>query len=216
MAEKFHTQLDELKTDILAMADLAREMLNGSVEAMISQDTQAAEEIVARKGEIREMNDRLEERCYQMIALYQPMATDMRKIACGLKVIASSDRIGRYGKDIAKMVEDISDKPHLAHMLSIPHMAGLVLEMVDDATNAYETGDLSLIGDFSNRDDAVDALRYSIFREAITYMMEDPKNISRCTDYIMMSRYLERCADHACKVAENVHYMVTGEHIEIQ
>ncbi|MEN6611611.1 MAG: phosphate signaling complex protein PhoU, partial [Methanoregulaceae archaeon] len=207
MAEKFHTQLDELKTEILAMADLAREMLNGAVEAMISQDTQAAEEIVARKAEIREMNDRLEERCYQMIALYQPMATDMRKIACGLKVIASSDRIGRYGKDIAKMVEDISDKPHLAHMLSIPHMAGLVLEMVDDAMKAYETGDLSLIADLSNRDDAVEALRYSIFREAITYMMEDPKNISRCTDYIMMSRYLERCADHACKVAENVHYM---------
>jgi len=216
MAEKLHVQLEELQEEILSMADLAREMLSGSVEAMIAQDAEAAEEIIVRLGEIREMNDRLEERCYQMIALYQPMATDMRKIACGLKVIASSDRIGRYGKDIAKMVEDISDKPHLAHMLSIPHMAGLVLEMVDDAVNAYRTGDLSYIEDFSRRDDAVDALRYSIFREAITYMMEDPKNISRCTDYIMMSRYLERCGDHAGKIAENVHYMVTGEHIEIQ
>lgn len=216
MAEKLHIQLDELKTEILAMSVLAQGMLNGAIESAVSQDPAEAEKIIFKKAEIREMNDRLEERCYQMIALYQPMATDMRKIACGLKVIAGCDRIGRYGKDIAKMVDDISDKPHLAHMLSIPHMANLVLLMVQDSLKAYETGDLSLIADFSKRDDAVDALRYSIFREAITYMMEDPKNISRCADYIMMSRYLERCADHAAKIAENVHYMVTGERIEIE
>jgi len=94
-------------------------------------------------------------------------------------------------------------------------MADLVIDMVDDAVKAYENDDLSLIEDFSARDDTIDALRHSIFREGITYMMEDPKNISRCTHYIMAARYLERCADHACKIAENVHYMHTGERIEI-
>ena len=88
--------------------------------------------------------------------------------------------------------------------------------MVDDAITAYESDDLTRIKDFSTRDDTVDALRHSIFREGITYMMEDPKNISRCTHYIMVARYLERCADHACKIAENVHYMETGERIEIK
>jgi phosphate transport system protein len=215
MAEKFHPQLDDLKTDIIGMADLSQEMLTRAMEAMIDQDTGLAGEVIAEKETLREMNDRLEERAYQMIALYQPMATDMRKIACGLKVIASSDRIGRYGKDIAKIVEDISDKPHIEGMMSIPYMANLVTGMIHDAITAYETEDLALIADLSKRDDCVDSLRYSLFREAITYMIEDPKTISRCTNYIMVSRYLERCADHACKIAEYVHYMVTGERIEI-
>ena len=215
MSEKFHVQLDELKTDVIGMSKLAQEMLMQAMEAMVEQDTELANTVIARKGTLRETNDRLEERAYLMIALYQPMATDMRKIACGLKVIASADRIGRYGKDIAKIVEDISDKPHIDGMLSIPHMANLVIEMIEDSIAAYEKEDLSLVEDFSKRDDCVDALRHSMFREAITYMIENPKNISRCTNYIMVSRYLERCADHACKIAENVHYMVSGERIEI-
>jgi phosphate transport system protein len=100
--------------------------------------------------------------------------------------------------------------------MSIPHMADLVIDMVDNAIAAYESDNLTLIEGFSARDDTVDALRHSIFREGITYMMEDPKNISRCTHYIMVARYLERCADHACKIAENVDYMETGERIEIK
>ena len=162
------------------------------------------------------MEVELEEHCYHLIALNQPMAKDMRFIACTLKVINASLRIGRYGKIIAKIVKEISDKPHIANLMSIPHMADLVIEMVDDAIAAYESDNLTLIEGFSARDDTVDALRHSIFREGITYMMEDPKNISRCTHYIMVARYLERCADHACKIAENVHYMETGERIEIK
>jgi phosphate transport system protein len=143
------------------------------------------------------------------------MAKDMRVIACTLKVITASMRIGRYGKVIANIVKEISDKPHIANMMSIPHMSELVIDMIDDSVKAYETDSIDLIADFSARDDTIDALRHSIFREGITYMMEDPKNISRCTHYIMVARNLERCADHACKIAENVHYMHTGDRIEI-
>ena len=95
-------------------------------------------------------------------------------------------------------------------------MADLAIDMMYDAITAYEYDDLTMIKDFSTRDDTVDALRHSIFREGITYMMEDPKNITRCTHYIMVARYLERCADHACKIAENVHSMETGERTEIK
>ena len=215
MAEKFHTELKTLKKDTLVMAALGRLMLRNSVDALIRQDKELAATVIARKDEIHKMEVRIEEHCYQLIALNQPMAKDMRVIACTLKVITASMRIGRYGKVIANIVKDISDKPHIANLMSIPHMAELVIEMVDDAVRAYETEDLSRIVDFSARDDTIDALRHSIFREGITYMMEDPKNISRCTHYIMVARYLERCADHACKIAENVHYMQTGERIEI-
>jgi len=87
--------------------------------------------------------------------------------------------------------------------------------MFDDAIYAFEKVSFAAISDFSLRDDTIDSLRQSIFREGITYMMEDPKSITRCTNYILVARYLERCADHACKIAENVHYMNTGERIEI-
>ena len=215
MAEKFHTELKNLKTETLEMAHLGRFMLRTAVDALIRQDRELAASVVARKEDIHTMEVRLEERCYQLIALNQPMAKDMRVIACTLKVITASLRIGRYGKVIANIVKKISDQPHIANLMTIPHMADLVIEMIDDAIEAYEKDTLAEISDFSARDDTIDSLRQSIFREGITYMMEDPKNISRCTHYIMIARYLERCADHACKIAENVHYMNTGERIEI-
>jgi len=216
MAEKFHTELKNLKTETLEMAHLGRFMLRTAVDALIRQDPEVAESVIVRKGEIHDLEVRLEEHCYHLIALYQPMAKDMRAIACTLKMISASLRIGRYGKVIAKIAKELADRPHIANLMSIPHMADLAIDMVDDAITAYESDDINLIKDFSARDDTVDALRHSIFREGITYMMEDPKNISRCTHYIMVARYLERCADHACKIAENVHYMETGERIEIK
>ncbi|MCX6691354.1 MAG: phosphate signaling complex protein PhoU [Methanoregula sp.] len=216
MSEKFHAELNNLKQDTAEMAKFGRTMLRTAVDALVQQDVQLAESVVAKKDEIHEMEVRIEENCYQLIALYQPMAKDMRVIACTLKVVSASMRIGRYGKVIAKIVKEISDKTHIANLMSIPHMGDLVIEMVDDAVRAYESDDISQISEFSLRDDTIDALRHSIFREGITYMMEDPKNIPRCTHYIMVARYLERCADHACKIAENVHYMQTGERIEIK
>jgi phosphate transport system protein len=215
MAEKFHTELNTLKSETLEMAHLGRFMLRTAVDALIRQDLNLADTVISRKEEIRQMEVRLEERCYQLIALNQPMAKDMRVIACTLKVITASLRIGRYGKVIANIVKKISDQPHIANLMSIPHMADLVIEMIDDSIEAYEKDSVSSISDFSARDDTIDSLRQSIFREGITYMMEDPKSITRCTNYILVARYLERCADHACKIAENVHYMNTGERIEI-
>jgi phosphate transport system protein len=216
MAEKFHTELQTLRKETLEMAHLGCDMLHSAVDALIRQDPDLAESVIARKEDIHQMEVRLEEHCYHLIALYQPMAKDMRVIACSLKVINASLRIGRYGKTIAKIVKEISDTPPIANLMSIPHMADLVIDMVDDAIVAYESDNLKVVEGFSARDDTVDALRHSIFREGISYMMEDPKNISRCTHYIMIARYLERCADHACKIAENVHYMETGERIEIK
>jgi phosphate transport system protein len=216
MAEKFHTELKNLKSETLEMAHLGRYMLRTAIDALIRQDKELAGSVVARKDEIHAMEIRLEEQCYQLIALNQPMAKDMRVIACTLKVITASIRIGRYGKVIANIVKKISDQPHIANMMSIPHMADLVIEMIDDSIEAYENDTLAEISEFSARDDTIDALRQSIFREGITYMMEDPKSITRCTNYILVARYLERCGDHACKIAENVHYMETGERVEIK
>jgi phosphate transport system protein len=216
MVEKFHVELEDMKQEVLDMGHLANSMLKLGVDAVYYHDPQLGESIVAKKTELSHYDTRIEDKCFRLIALYQPMAHDMRVIACSLKMITYLYRIGRYGKDIAKLTRELSEKPHISDMMSIPHMAEQVCSMVDDCLKAYETEDISSINDLSDRDDNVDALRQSEFRECITYMMEDPKNITRCTYYVMIARYLERCGDHACKIGEKIHYMVTGERIEIK
>lgn len=216
MSEKFHTELNRLRQDTLDMARFARNMLCDSLQVLTAENIEAAKEVASRKKHIREMTIELEERTYQLIALYQPMAKDMRIVACMLKIISSSERIGRYGKDIANMVKHIKGQPEFVQPLPIVHMAGLVNGMIDNCIHAFETDSIDPIKDFSKRDDTVDALWHSVFREILTFMMENPRTITRGTYYIMVARYLERSGDHSCKMAENIHYMVTGERIEIK
>jgi len=216
MSDKFHTELNRLKQDTTEMVQFARDMLSESLNALFNQDTAQALQVYAKKKQIREVTIALEDRSYQLIALYQPMAKDMRLIACTLKMITAAERIGRYGKDIADMVKDLQDQPDFTQKLPMPHMADLVLGMIDDAIVAYKTENLDPIKNFTSRDDTVDALWLSILREMLTFMMENPKTITRSAYYIMVARYLERSGDHACKMAENIHYMITGEWIEIE
>jgi len=216
MSEKFHAELNILKKDMLDLARFARNMQCDALKALTNEDTEAAEEVASRKKHIQETTIELEERTYQLIALNQPMAKDMRELACILKIISSAERIGRYGKDIADMVKYLKDQPAFVQPLPIMHMAGLVTGMIDDVIHAFETESIVPIKDFSRRDDTVDSLWHSVFRETLTFMMENPKTITRGTYYIMVARYLERSGDHTCKMAENVHYMVTGKRIEIK
>ena len=216
MAEKFHTELDRLKQDTIELTQLARKMLSDAVDALLVQDCTKAMNVVSKKRLLREQTIGLEDRAYQLIALHQPMAKDMRVIVCILKMVTAAERIGRYGKDIANMTKRLKDRPEFVQPLPMSHMAELVTGMIDDAVTSFKTENLDLIKDFSLRDDTVDALWHTIFRETLTFMMEEPRVITRSTYYIMVARYLERSGDHACKMAENIHYMITGERIEIK
>lgn len=216
MRSKFDEQLKKIKHDVVELGELAQTMLRESINALKNQDLKLAEKVYADKKKLMEMDDDIEHRCLQAISMYQPMAKDMRVIGASLKLITYLTRIGRYGKDIAKFVKELSDKPHVSKLVSIPHMSEIVESMIADALNAYKNEKPVDIQSFVDRDDDVDSIRVSIFREALTYMMEDSKKIERCMYYVMIARYLERCADHACKIAEKVNYMVTGVRVEIK
>jgi phosphate transport system protein len=216
MVEKFHIELEKLKKNVLIMGDLSTSMLSTAVESLKNLDLQKAEWVNSKKKELAKLNVDLEEDALQLIALYQPMARDMRTIACCLKMIVDLNRIGRYGKDIANVTKEIAPGPHIKKIISIPHMNDLVQNMINDAFTAFKTCDLTVIKNFTERDNDVDSLRYSIFRECVSYMMENPANITICTHYIMVARYLERCGDHACDMAEEINYMVSGERIEFK
>lgn len=215
MVEKFHDELKEVKKDVIKMGHLSKDMLQKSVKALKNQDVELANWVISNKGKLANMDDDIEDRTLRLITLYQPMAKDMREIACILKMITYLTRIGRYGKDIAKLVEELHNSSHIKKMVSIYHMSDIVCNMINDTLIAFEKKDITKFYDFVEREDDVDKLRYSIFRECISYMMEDPKVIEQFSHYMMIARYLERCADHACKMAEKIVYMITGERVEI-
>lgn len=213
MVEIFHKEIETLKQHVVEMGDLATSMLCQSVEALKDLDVPKAEAVEAKKTLLAQLNVKLEEEALHLIALYQPMAVDMRTIACCLKMTTDLNRIGRYGKDIAKVAREIAPGPHIKKIVSIPHMNSLVCSMINDALEAFKTRNIEKLEHFSERDNDVDALRYSIFRECLSYMMEDQKTINMCTNYVLVARYLERCGDHACDMAEEIIYMVTGNRV---
>ncbi len=199
------------------MGNIALQMLQCSVEALKKLDMDLARNCYDLKDKLMDYDEEIEDKTIKLAMLYQPMAKDIRTIACILKLITSLTRIGRYGKDISNIViKELDGVIHIKKIVSIPQMIAIVAAMVKDAIKAFETNDVEILEDFEERDDEVDELRISIFRECLTYMMEDPKNIKICTAYIMIARYLERCGDHACKMAEKIYYMVTGKRKEIK
>ncbi|MDV2482073.1 phosphate signaling complex protein PhoU [Methanoculleus sp. Wushi-C6] len=216
MADKFHEELKDLKNLVLEQGAFAYGMLADSIIALQNRDPELAGQVYERKTELADRSHAIEEAALRLIALYQPMARDLRAIVCALRMNFALYRIGRYGKDVAQLVDVLPANPPPANLMSLPHMADLVCGMVDDALRAYRSEDVGLIVGMSDRDDVVDNLRYTIFRESITHMMEDPQKITRCIDYVMIARYLERCADHACDIAGQVCYMVTGRRVDVK
>ena len=215
MVEKFHNELKSLKKEVIKMGNLSKNMLQESIKALENRNKKLAEDVIKKKGKLAQFDENIEKKSFRLIALYQPMAKNMRELACILKLITYLTRIGRYGKDIARITEKISDQTHIKKLVNLPYMAQIVCCMIDESLKSFEDGNISRFNDFVDRESDVDNLRFSIFRECLTYMMEDPKKIERCTYYIMVARYLERCGDHACKMAEKIYYMETGERVEI-
>lgn len=216
MAKELHKEILELKNDVVSMGHLSLEMLENSMKALTNKDIELANTVIKNKYKIRKYDSDIEAKTLRLIALYQPMAIDLRRLATILKTITYLARIGRYGKDIASVVEELSIKPYPAPFVNLQHMWEHVKTMVQDALQAFEQADISLFKDFEERDTEIDKMRWSIFRECITYMIEDPRVITPCAFFAMIARFLERTGDNACKIAEKVYYMVTGEHIEIK
>ncbi|HUK39321.1 MAG TPA: phosphate signaling complex protein PhoU [Methanomicrobiales archaeon] len=216
MVEKFHTELEMMKEHTLEMGALARGMLQMSVRALTNQDLNLASWVMNRTDSLKGWDESIEDEALRLMALYQPMAQDLRAIASTLKIITYLTRIGVYGKDIAVVVEKSQGMPTVRGFFNIPRMTKIVCTMVDEGLKAYAEENVSPLDAMGKRDDEVDALFLSTLNGCISAMTDDPKKIPICTNYILIARYLERSGDHACKIAEKVHYMVTGERIDIQ
>jgi phosphate transport system protein len=214
--DRYHNEIDKLKNKVQEMGNLAATMLKESIESLKSFDGEKAKEIISLKTKLSNLDSTIEEESLQLIALHQPVASDMRTLGAILKIITYLNRIGRYGKDIAAITIEMEGNKHISELIAIPRMSSKVNEMLKDALSTFDKGDISTIKNMSERDTEIDLMRWTIFRECLEFMIEGKENIEKGAYYMMVVRYLERCADHVCKICEKVHYMYTGERVEFK
>jgi phosphate transport system protein len=210
----FDEELKALKEALLEMASRAEEQIALAVQALKEREEKLACQVLAREAAINRLDIEVDENCLRLLALRQPMAADLRFIASAMKISSDLERIGDLAVNIAERTLDLLKSPQLKPLIDIPRMALVVQEMVRDALKAFVDGDEALAREVCRRDDEVDRLNDQIFRELLTYMMEDPTTISRAVDLILVGRHLERIADHATNIGEDVIYMAEGRVIK--
>jgi phosphate transport system protein len=208
METHFQQELNKLKGNLLQMAGLAERAISNVVEALVKRDTPLAEKTIAEDEKINQMEIRIDEMCLKLLALHQPMAADLRFITSAMRINTELERIGDQAVNIAERVISLNQEPQLKPYMDIPRMAEITQSMVRDVLDAFVNGDAQLARSVCERDDQVDGLNDQVFRELLTYMMADSKTITRAVHLIIVSRCLERIADHATNIAEGVIFMV--------
>jgi len=210
----FDEELKELKEKLLEMAARAEEQIALAVRGLKDRDEAMACQVLDREEAINLLDIEIDEMCLRLLALRQPMATDLRFITSAMKISSDVERIGDLAVNIAERTIDLLKAPQLKPLIDIPRMAQMSQDMVRDAINAFINRDEKLARDVCERDDRVDELNDQVFRELLTYMMQDSGTISRAVDLILVGRHLERIADHATNIGEDVIYMVRGKTIK--
>ena len=208
MATHFQQELNSLKESLLKMAGLAEQAIRNAIEALVERNTPLAEKTIAEDEKINAMELLIDERCLRLLALHQPMAADLRFITSAMRINTELERIGDQAVNIAERVISLNQEPQLKPYIDIPRMAQITQSMVKDVLDSFVNGDTNLARSVCERDDQVDALNDQVFRELLTYMMSDPKTITRSVHLIIVSRCLERIADHTTNIAEGVIFMV--------
>ena len=211
-ARAFDIDLQDLARLVAEMGGLAEKQIGESVDALNSHDLALAQRVIALDDKIDMLQREIEEKAILTIARRQPMAVDLRDIVGALRVANDLERIGDLAKNIAKRVGALDDDIELTKVLrGVEHMADLVLSQIKDVLDAYTRRDVEKALAVWRGDEEVDAVNNSLFRELLTYMMEDPRNISLCIHLLFCAKNIERIGDHTTNIAETVYYIVKGK-----
>jgi phosphate transport system protein len=204
----FQKEMEELKENLLKMAALVEEAIRDAVDSLVKRDSNLAQKTMAGEETVNNLEIAIEEKCLKLLALRQPMAVDLRFITSAMKIITDLERMGDQAVNIAERAISLNQEPQLKPYIDIPRMAEITQSMVKDVLDAFVNRDSKLARSVCERDDLVDGLNDQVFRELLTYMMSDPKTTTRAVHLMIVSRCLERIADHATNIAEDVIFMV--------
>ena len=209
--QSYDHDLEALRQELLSMGTLVGYAIQQAVQSLIKQDIELANRVMAGDDVVDEMEIAIDDKCMVLIATQQPLARDLRIIGAAMKISTDLERMGDHAYNIANVTLKLADKPLLKELVVIPRMASLAQQMVSDALDAYVRLDTQLAEQVCQADDEVDGLYDHVFRELLTYMMEDPRNIKQATQLLFVARYLERIADHATNICEWTIFLVTGQ-----
>jgi phosphate transport system protein len=207
----YDAELEIIGRKIAEMGGIAERMLAQSMDALVRLDVELAARVVQSDSRLDELQRELEEQAVLTIARRQPMAVDLRELVGAIHIAGDLERTGDLAKNIAKRVIKIASDPrHPRAIVGLKHMGELAAIQLKDVLDAYAQRDVERARSVWRRDAEIDALEDSVFRDLLTFMMEDPRNISFCTHLLFCSKNLERVGDHATNIAETIHYMRTG------
>ena len=213
MSDHYHAELASYKDEVIWYGRFALDVLKHSVSAFEAGDTRVASDIIRQKAYVSSQYEHLYGKGILLIALNQPMAADLRLISCAMDVVTSSERIGRYGKDIAELVSAETEKYFIPDKLY--EMGELTGKNLEHIYNVFASDDLSLLKECASIEDTVDRLYNEVYAELVTQIEEKTVSVAYGCACLMMNRYLERCSDHACRMGEKMYYMQTGKHVPL-
>ncbi|HSB06948.1 MAG TPA: phosphate signaling complex protein PhoU [Thermodesulfobacteriota bacterium] len=210
----FQKELEKLKENLLRMAALVEKVISDAVQSLMKRDSELAQKTITSDDSINDLEIVIEEMCLKLLALRQPMAIDLRFITAAMKIVTDLERMGDQAVNIAERAISLNQEPQLKPYIDLPRMAEIVQSMVKDVLDAFVKQDSRLARSVCERDDLVDGLNDQVFRELLTYMISDSKTITRAVHLMIVSRCLERIADHATNIAEDVIFMVDARVIK--
>lgn len=212
----FEEELTQLTNIIVRMGGLAEAQLAGGIHAVVRRDSELATRVVSGDAKIDELEQDIHAFTVRLLALRQPVADDLRAIVAALKISADLERIGDYAANVAKRALVLNQLPIVKPVSVVPLMGRMVQEIINDVLDAYVERDVEKAISVWRRDEDVDSMHTSLFRELITYMMEDPRNITACTHLMFIAKNIERVGDHATNIAETIHFLVLGKAMPLQ
>lgn len=209
----FQDDLDHLKERLLVMAGAAEEQVRASVQSLVDRDHRLAERVLAGDDSINRLHIEIDERCFQLLALHQPVATDLRVVVSAVKINSDLERIGDFAINVAEATLQYLEHPAGKPLIDVPRMADIAQGMLRDSLNAFVRRDVRLAEDVLDRDDSVDRLKDRVFRELLGAMAADAGVTQPALDLLLISRHLERIGDHATNIAEEAIFIVSGRDV---
>lgn len=209
----FQDELDQLKDRLLAMGGLAEERVRESVRGLMERDHEALDAVLSGDEPINDLHMEVDDRCFKLLALHQPMAADLRVIVAAVKINTDLERVGDLAVNIGEAGKRYLQHPPVKPLIDIPRMGELAQKMLRDALDAFVRRDIVLAEAVLAADDTLDGLKTQIFRELLTYMLQAPETIEPALDLILISRHLERIGDHATNVAEDVIFILSAKDV---
>src|SRR5262245_32909661 len=206
----FQEELEALQGRLLEMGGLAEERVRGAVQSLVSRDIGAIDRVLYGDEPINELHVEIDNRCFKLLALHQPMATDLRAIVAAVKINTDLERVGDLAVNIAEAARRYATHTPVKKLIDIPQMGDIAQSMLRDALDSFVRRDTRLAHQVLNEDDRLDILKTQVFRELLTYMLNDPTTVEPALDLILISRHLERIGDHATNIAEDVIFMVSA------